>query len=84
MGIICNVEHCYAVLLKFGYKFSTSLTKYMLEVKISICSTVKENLVLYCLKFSVFVVVVIIFCETLLAMENINFANESLAFQNRH
>ena len=44
MRIICNVKHRYAIRLKLGDKFLTSLTS-------------KENLLLYCCKFSAFVVV---------------------------
>ena len=58
--IIYNVKHRYTIRLKFGDKFLTSLTKPVLEGKASICSTIKENLLLYCRKFSAFVVVVII------------------------
>ena len=60
MRVIYNAKHCSAVRLKFGDKFLTSLTKLVLEAKASICSTIKENLLLYCRKFSAFVVVVII------------------------
>ena len=59
MRIIYNVRHCVAVRLKFGDKFLTSLSKLVLQVKASICSTIKEDLLLYCRKFSAFVVVVI-------------------------
>ena len=60
MWIIYNVKHCYVIRLKFGDKFLTFLTKLALEGKASICSKTKENIVLYCRKFSAFVVVVII------------------------
>ena len=60
MRVIYNVTHCYAIRFKFGDKFLTSLTKLALDAKASICSTVKENLLLYCCKFLAFVVVVII------------------------
>ena len=56
MRITYNVKHRHEIPLKFGDKFS----KYMLEAKVSICSTIKENLLLYCRKFSTFVVVAII------------------------
>ena len=58
--IIFNVGHCYVIRLKYGDKCLTFLTKLVLKGKASICSTIKENLLLYCRKFSVFVVVVII------------------------
>ena len=59
MRIFYNLKHRYAIHLKFGYKFLTSLTKLVLEEKACICSTIKENLLLYCCKFSAFVDVVI-------------------------
>ena len=58
--IVYNVKYRYAIRLKFGDKFLTSLTNLVLQAKASICSTIKENLLLYCRKFSAFVVVVII------------------------
>ena len=60
MRIIFNVKHRDAIRLKFGGKFLTSLAKLVLETKASLCSTINENLLLYCRKFSVFVVAVII------------------------
>ena len=60
MRVIYKVKHRYAVCLKFGDKFLTYLTKFVLGAKDSICSTVKENLLLYCRKFLVFVAVVMI------------------------
>ena len=60
MRVTYNVIHRYTIHLKFGDKFLTSLTKLVLEPNVSICSTIKETLLLYCLKFSAFVVVVII------------------------
>ena len=58
--IIYNVKHCYAIHLKFVEKFLTSLSKLVLKVNTSICSTIRENLLLYCRTFSAFVIVVII------------------------
>ena len=60
MRIIYNVKHRYVVRMKLGDKFLTSLTKLEFEAKASICSTIKENLLLYCRKFSGFVIIVII------------------------
>ena len=60
MRVIYIVKHRYIIRLKFEDKFLTSLTKLALEAKASLCSTNKENLLLYCRKFSVFVVVVTI------------------------
>ena len=60
MKVTCNLKHRYAIRLKLGGKFLTSLTKLVLEAKVSICSTIRDILLLYCYKFSVFVVVVII------------------------
>ena len=60
MIIIYNVKYRYAIRLTFGDKFLTSLTKLVLEAKASICSTIGECLLLYCHKFSAFVVVVLI------------------------
>ena len=60
MTIIYNVKHHYAIRLKFGEKYLNSLTKLELEAKVSICSTIKENLLLYYCKFSAIVTVVII------------------------
>ena len=60
MIIIYNIQHCHAIRLKFGDKILTSLTKLVLAAKAIICSTIKENLLLYCRKFLAFVVVDII------------------------
>ena len=48
MRYIYNVKHRYTIRLKFGDKFLVFLTKLVLEVKTSICSSIKENLLLYC------------------------------------
>ena len=91
MRIIYNVKHHYAVHLKLGDKFLTSLTKLVFQVKSSICSTIIGNLLLYCLKFSAFIVVVKNLayfynkaCITIRNTACINFTIESLAFQNMH
>ena len=60
MRIFSNVKYCYVINLKFGVKFLTSLTKLVLGAKATTCSTIKENLLLYCRQFSAFVVVDII------------------------
>ena len=57
MRNIYNIKHRYVNGLKL---FLTSLTKLVLDAKARICFTIKENLLLYCRKFSVFIVVVII------------------------
>ena len=49
-----------AIRLKFGGKILTFLNKQVPEGKASICSTIKENLLFYCRKFSALVVLVII------------------------
>ena len=51
MRIIYNVKHRYVIRLKFADKFLTFLTKLVLQAKARICSTIKENLLLYCRKF---------------------------------
>ena len=60
MRIIYNAKRRYAIRLKFGDKFLTSPAKLVFEAKANICSSIKENLLLYCRKFMAFVVVVII------------------------
>ena len=55
-----NVKLRYRISLKFGKIFFTSLTTLGLQGKASIYSTVKENLFLYCCKFSAFVTTIII------------------------
>ena len=59
MRIIYNVNHRYKIRLKFGDKFLTSLTKFVLKTKASMLYNQGES-ILYCHKFLSFVVVVII------------------------
>ena len=58
MRIIYNVKYRYLIRMKFGDKFLTPLTKLLLEAKASIRSTIKENLLLHCLKFSPLFVII--------------------------
>ena len=60
MSTVYIVKYRYTIRLKFRDKFLTSLIKLVLQAKASICSTIKKNLLLYCRKFSAFVVDVII------------------------
>ena len=60
MRAMNNAKHRSAIRLKFGDKFLTYLTKSVLEAKASTCFTIKENLLIYCRKFSAFVAFVII------------------------
>ena len=59
MIIIRNAKHGYAIRLKFGEALNP-FTKLLLQMKVSTCSTIKENLLLYSRKFSTFVFVVMI------------------------
>ena len=49
MRMCNNVKHRDAIYLKFGDRFFTSLAMLGLESKGSISSTIKGNLLLYCL-----------------------------------
>ena len=51
MRIISNEKYNYAIRLKFVGTFVTFSTKIVLQVKASTCSTIKENLLLYCRRF---------------------------------
>ena len=67
MRIIYNLKKCYAIHFKFGEKVLRSLNKLVFVAKDSICSLFKENLLLYCSKFSAFVIAIINFTIELLA-----------------
>ena len=60
MRMFNNVKHHDVNYLKFGDRFFTSLTMLGLESKDSISFKIKKYLLLYCRKFSAFVVAVII------------------------
>ena len=59
MKIFNNVKHRHAICLKFGDRFFNYLAMLGCEAKASICFAIKENLILYCRKFSAFVAAVI-------------------------
>ena len=61
MRIIYNVKDRYAICLKFEGKYLTSLITLVFKAKASICSIIKENLLLHCRTFLSYVFVVIIF-----------------------
>ena len=54
MIIFNNLKYCHAFCFKFGDIFFISLAKLVLEVKVSVCSTIKENLPSYFCKFLAF------------------------------
>ena len=59
MRFIYNVKHCSAIRLEFGGKFLISRPSYCSK-RSSICSTIRQNLLLNDRTFLAFVVVVII------------------------
>ena len=58
-GMLNKVKHRHAIYLKFGERYFSSLAMLGLDVKGSICSTIKETLIVYCHNFLTFVVAVI-------------------------
>ena len=60
MRMFNNVKNRDVIYLKLAGIFSTSITTLELESKGSVSSSIEENLLLYFLKFSTFLVVIII------------------------
>ena len=58
-GMLNKVKHRHAIYLKFGERYFSSLAMLGLDAKGSICSTIKETLIVYCHNFLTFVVAVI-------------------------
>ena len=91
MEIFKNIKPHHAICLKFGSRFFTSLNMLWCEAKASICSAIKENLILYYCKLSAFVVSNInwyvlissISQKTPFVKEIVNLAIDSSVFQNR-
>ena len=59
MKVFYNIKHCHSISLKFGGTFFTSLPVLGCEAKATICSAIRESLILSCHKFSAFFVTVI-------------------------
>ena len=59
MRIFNDAEHRHAICSKFWDRYFTSITMLEPEAKASICSAIKENLILFCQKSLAFVVAVI-------------------------
>ena len=53
------VKYRHKMCLKFADRFFTSLTMLGLQAKASVCSRIKENLLLYCHTFSVIIIAAI-------------------------
>ena len=59
MEILHNAKYRHAVCLKLGDRFFTSLITWQCQANASICSAIKENLILYSRKFSALVLAVV-------------------------
>ena len=60
MAIFNNVKHLHAICLKFGDRAFTFLTMLRFQDKTSIHSTTKGNLPIYCLRFTAFIIAIIV------------------------